>query len=147
MIPLLLLSLASSAQGGPPPAPVRPGERIEVAEIVVRSHIVIRVRTAPIVPARSLLSMFREKKGPRCIAMADLAGAAVIAPNSVDLALRNGGRMRARFAASCPALDYYTGFYVVPTDDGKICAGRDAVRDRAGGECAVDVIRELVPRK
>ena len=147
MISLLLSGLAALTQGGAPPPPVRPGYRVEMSEIIVRSHVVIRVRTAPVIPARSLQSMFREKKGPHCVAMADLVGAAVIAPHSVDLALKNGMRVRARFDASCPGLDYYSGFYVVPTADAKICAGRDAVRDRAGGECAVDKLRELVPTK
>ena len=143
MIQLSLLSLAALLAGARsvvPPPPVTD----EYARIIVRSHVVVRVRTAPATPLKNL---YREKKGPQCIAMADMAGAAIIAPNSVDLVLRTGKRMRARFASSCPALDYYSGFYIAPSGDGKFCAGRDAIRDRAGGECAVQRIRELSPRK
>lgn len=119
--------------------------RIDLAQFTVRQRVVIRVQTiqaAP--PART---QWREKGGPKCVDMADIQGAAVVAPGSVDVILRRGARMRVRFAASCPALDYYSGFYIAPTRDGRICASRDVVRDRAGGECAVDRFRKLSLRR
>jgi len=140
LLPLLLASAAAA----PPPAAATP---LRWAEVIVRSHVVVRIDRTPPAPARPLASMFREKKGPRCLDMDDMAGAAVIAPGSVDFVLRSGRRMRARFGASCPGLDYYSGFYIAPTRDAKLCAGRDAVRDRAGGECPVERIRELETRR
>ena len=117
--------------------------RVELAQFTIRQRVVIRVQTAPApLPVRT---RWREKGGPRCIDMADIQGAAVVEPSSVDVILRGGSRIRARFAASCPALDYYSGFYIAPTRDGRICAARDAVRDRAGGECAIDKLRKLTP--
>jgi hypothetical protein len=136
---LILAVLLAAAVA--PPRPVAVFERVEYAQIIVRSHIVIRVQTAPSAPP--IQTQFREKKGPRCVPLTGLAGSAVIAPNSVDLALRDGRRVRARFSASCPGLDYYSGFYLVPHPDGMLCAGRDVVRDRAGGECPVEHIRRL----
>jgi len=119
-------------------------ERILVAQLSIRSRIVVRVRTETPLPKPVELV---EKKGPRCVPMGDVLGAAVIAGNSVDFILRGGARMRARFAASCPALDYYSGFYIAPPTDGMICADRDVVRARSGGECAIDRFRTLVPKK
>lgn len=135
----LLLAVSSTAE--PVDAPTR--ERIEFAQLTFRSRVVIKFSAPRVPPA----ARWREKKGPHCIAMADIQGSAVIAPNSVDLALRGGDRVRMRFERSCPALDYYSGFYVVPNGDGKICGDRDAVRDRAGGECPIDKFRRLVPAK
>lgn len=134
MLPALLLLAAAGGAGQP------------VTQVIVRSHVVVRVQ-AVTVPVRPLATLFHERKGPRCVALVGLAGAAVIVANSVDLVLRDGGRVRARFAASCPALDYYSGFYLVPNADGMMCAGRDVVRDRAGGECPIDRIRALELRK
>jgi hypothetical protein len=94
-----------------------------------------------------VVQTLREKKGPRCLPMQDIQGAAILEKGSVDLVLRGGERMRARFAASCPALDYYSGFYILPPRDGQICSDRDVVRDRAGGECSIDRFRRLVPKK
>lgn len=127
------------------PPPPRQDEGIEFAQLTFRSRVVVRVQTSQL--AMVPLDALREKKGPRCIAMGDILAAAVLARSSVDLVLRGGYRIRARFSASCPGLDYYSGFYVVPSADGKLCADRDVIRDRAGGECAIDKFRQLVIRK
>ncbi|WP_442681243.1 hypothetical protein ACSBM8_08780 [Sphingomonas sp. ASY06-1R] len=123
-------------------ASVRTTDSVELAQLSFRSRVVVRVQTSSlsVVPAAAL----REKKGPRCVQIEDILAAGVLARTSVDLVLRGGYRMRARFAASCPGLDYYSGFYLVPSADGKICADRDAIRDRAGGECAIDKFRKLI---
>lgn len=127
-----------------PPAPALESAGVELAQLSFRSRIVVRVQTSQLamVPESSL----REKKGPKCIAASDILAAAVLARSSVDLVLRGGYRMRVRFSASCPGLDYYSGFYAVPAADGKLCADRDVVRDRAGGECEIDKFRQLVAR-
>jgi hypothetical protein len=132
-----LLAMIPAAPAAPPAK-----EAVELAQLSFRSHIVVRVQTSQLeaVPLASL----REKKGPKCVAMGDILAAAVLARSSVDLVLRGGYRMRARFSASCPGLDYYSGFYVVPGTDGKLCADRDVIRDRAGGECEIDKFRRLV---
>ncbi|QJU60512.1 hypothetical protein HL653_07015 [Sphingomonas sp. AP4-R1] len=119
-------------------------DHLLLAQLTIRRRVVVRVQTnAPPPPPEELT----EKKGPGCLPMGDVLGAAVIASNSVDFILRGGKRMRARFSSSCPALDYYSGFYIVPTTDGMICADRDAVRSRAGGECSIERFRALVPKK
>jgi hypothetical protein len=126
------------------PAAFAAGE--QYAQLTIRQRVIVRIQTAP-APAAPPRSEWREHKGPKCISMATIQGAAVIAPGSVDMILRGGARIRARLAASCPALDYYSGFYVAPTADGRICAGRDSVRDRAGGECEVARFRSLKPKR
>ena len=148
MNPLLLAGTAALMTAAPLVQPLAPDPAAELAQLSFHSRVVIRVRTITAIPTpRPLATMFRERKGPDCVPLVAMAGAAVISPNSVDIVLRTGERLRARFAASCPALDYYGGFYIAPTADGKLCAARDAVRDRAGGECAVQRIRLLERRK
>jgi hypothetical protein len=141
---LALTAALGAAAAAPPPRPLSAGA-VEMAQLTFRSRTVIRVETWP---ARApVVQSLREKKGPRCVAMADILGAAVLAKGGVDLVLRGGERVRARFASSCPGLDYYSGFYVLPPRDGRICSDRDVVRDRAGGECPIDRFRRLVPDK
>jgi hypothetical protein len=148
-VTLLTLVSALIALGpvAPPAEPPRMREDagIQLAQLTFRSHVVVHVQTTQleVVP----LSALRERKGPKCIAASDILAAAVLAKNSVDLVLRGGYRMRARFAANCPGLDYYSGFYVVPSADGKMCAGRDVIRDRAGGECEIDKFRQLIAKR
>jgi hypothetical protein len=148
-MPVILLAVTSLAALGAAatttPDGARPTGGQQYAQLTFRSRVVVRVESWRAGPPVGRL--YKERKGPRCVAIGDLLGAAVLAPNSVDLMLRGGERMRARFAESCPGLDYYSGFYVVPPADGKICAGREVVRDRAGGECGIARLRKLVPDK
>jgi hypothetical protein len=138
--------IALGANAAPPfPGPSRDSDAVELAQLSFRSHIVVRVQTRQLAMAPE--TSLREKKGPKCIAAGDILAAAVLARSSVDLVLRGGFRLRARFSSNCPGLDYYSGFYAVPAADGTLCADRDVVRDRAGGECEIDKFRRLVPRK
>lgn len=143
LVGLLLAASNPSVTPFAPPPP--PAETVQFAEAQVTFHsrVVIRFEADHAPPVTSWV----EKKGPHCITMTDIQASAVIVPNSVDLAMRGGPRTRMRFERSCPGLDYYSGYYLVPNKDGKICAGRDVVRDRAGGECAIDKFRKLVPAK
>lgn len=142
---LAMAAAVAAAAHAPSRAPASP-DSFEVAQFTFRSHITVRVQTGPAPPPPPSVEL-REKKGPKCLALGNVLGAAVIAGNSVDFILRGGARVRARFDSNCPALDYYSGFYLTPGPDGQVCAGRDAVHSRAGGECAIDKFRMLVPKR
>ena len=145
---MTLLALAGSAvaqHGGraapPPPAPTFQGT------ISIHEEVIVRLpRRAPgVAPFSDPRTEWTEHRGPRCIESSRIAGAAVLGPDSVDLVLRDRTRVRARLERGCPALDYYSGFYVKPAGDGKICANRDSIRTRSGGDCQVDRFRLLIP--
>lgn len=140
-----LLLLAASAVGGE----LRPDAdsgRLQFAQVIIRQRVIVRVPAKPAVIVPPNIK-WREKKAPRCLPMSGVAGAAVIEQSSVDLMLKGGQRIRARFESSCPALDYYSGFYILPTKDGQICADRDSIHTRAGGECQITRFRSLVPQR
>jgi hypothetical protein len=138
----LLLFVFGSA--GDPPQP--PGGRITVRH----QQIIVRLpRVAPSAAAASPtpLVAWREGRGVRCLPVRSLAGATSLGQHSVDLILRDNSRVRARLEQRCPALDYYRGFYIDTTADGRICAGRDFIRSRAGGECQIDRFLTLSPQR
>lgn len=116
------------------------------AQLVVRERIIVRVPARPLAIAPARLK-WKEKRGPRCVTMASVGGAAVVERKSVDLMLKGGQRVRAQFESSCPALDYYSGFYIMPSADARICADRDSIHTRAGGECQITRFRKLVAGK
>ena len=97
-------------------------------------------------PAPASPIRWEEHRGPRCIPWARILAAVQLGQNSVDLVFRDRTRMRARLERRCPALDYYRGFYLPATPDGLICADRDSVRSRTGGQCRVDQFRTLRAR-
>lgn len=137
-IPLALLLLVGSGASAREDA-----HPIQLAQLTIEQSLIVRVpRRVPPKPLK-----WKSKKGPKCVPMAAIAGAAVVADDAIDLALRGGQRLRAHFSSSCPALDYYSGFYILPTEDGNICADRDVIRTRAGGQCEILRFRKLVPDK
>ena len=127
----------------------QPAERMKFAQLTIRQHIILRMPAAPRAPAAASPIAWEESRGPRCVRMNSIAGAALVGRNSVDLVLRDNSRIRAQLESSCPALDYYYGFYVNGTQDGQICADRDSVRSRMGGQCEIERFRALraVPRR
>lgn len=136
------------AFGGGPRSP-RPAPDPQVRGFMMRQQIIIRVPTGArqVAPAAPSLIRWRERGGPRCISASQIVGASLLSARSVDLILRDNSRLRARLESRCPALDYYRGFYVNATADGRICADRDSIRSRAGGECQIDAFRSLTPER
>lgn len=124
-----------------------------VAQIRIQQHFVIRVPrpdavrrvSAPAAPLPPIAWV--EKDADKCVKMQSLAGATITRPDSVDLFLAGGKRLRAKLGNECPALDFYSGFYVKPTKDGMICAKRDMFRSRSGGECRIKAFRTLIPAR
>jgi hypothetical protein len=125
---------------GAAPAPDAPVRAEQYAQLIVREQIMVRVQTrgAPAAPVQ-----WKESKGPKCVPARGILGASMPSENSVDLVMRDRTRVRARLDSSCPALDYYYGFYIRPNADGMICADRDSIRSRVGGECGIERFKGL----
>jgi hypothetical protein len=129
------LLLAAGAPAAAPPA--RPAQ---YGQTVVREQVIIRFRHTP--PSRV---GWKEGKGPKCVPARAIAGATLVGKSSVDFILRSRQRVRAKLESSCPALDYYYGFYITPNADGMICENRDNIRSRVGGACEIDDFLSLEP--
>jgi len=138
----VMTALAGSLSADEPAADDAPS--VELAQVMIRERVIIRVPTRAIPERRAM--RWKEKSGPKCMPMEGIAGAALIDPETVDFIIRGGPRLRAELESSCPALDYYNGFYLRPGEDGMICADRDAIHARSGGECEIKRFRKLVPR-
>ena len=147
--PLLRLATAALCLAATAPAAAQRTDAAAVRRMtIIREQTVIRVplRPLPIVPLPSPAAEWKEVRGPKCLDRASIAGAMLFNSKAVDFILRDQTRMRARLQNSCPALDYYAGFYLKPTADGRICQDRDAVHARTGGECRIERFRMLRSR-
>ena len=136
----LLAYAFAGSEAQPSPPPQRPA-------VTVRQQFIVRVQRGPrlVAPAGAAPIEWQERRGPRCVSASRIAGATLLGQNSVDIILRDSSRIRARLERRCPALDYYYGFYVNATEDGQICADRDVIRSRVGGQCQIDEFRVLTP--
>ena len=110
---------------------------------VIEQTVIWRVPLQP----RPMMAQIEwiERAGPKCIPVARIRRALLSGPEHVDFVFARGGRIRAQFDEDCPALDFYGNFYLQP-QDGRLCAGRDAVRSRLGESCTIGSFRQLVPR-
>jgi hypothetical protein len=144
---LVVIGLAGIAlllSTSPQPGAGQPSRRTTVQVIQTEQRTIIRV---PLGRSRqpAPMSVWRERRSGRCIDSTRVAGAAITPDGAVDFVLRGGKRLRAWLESECPALDFYQGFYVKPDQDGLVCAGRDAIHSRSGGECQIDRFRRLEP--
>lgn len=138
---LNLLTLLPALAGLVAAVPAAGGQTVR--SVTIREEVIMRIPIRPRPGAARI--EWREKRGPRCIATANIAGAMLSGRNSVDFVLRDRRRLRARLDSDCPALDFYDGFYVQP-EDYRLCMRRDVIRSRMGGECRIDRFILLVPR-
>lgn len=123
--------------------------------VTLHQQVIIRVSPAPRVQGNRMGNLrqnrqnivWEEERGPRCIPIRHVMGAAQIGQESIDLVLRDASRVRARLERRCVAMDYYFGVYVRPNADGMICADRDEFRARSGGSCGIERFRSLRPRE
>jgi hypothetical protein len=140
----LLLALAPAAAVDESRA-----ENAQIPRLTVHQRIIIRIPRlfghAPVSPVDPV--RWTEKKGPACIAMSALDGAVVTGPQTIDLMVEGGDRLRAKLDRDCPPLDFYSGFYLKATPDGMVCADRDAIRSRSGAACEIESFKRLVPKR
>ncbi|MES2988526.1 MAG: hypothetical protein V4808_11520 [Pseudomonadota bacterium] len=141
----LLLFLAAPGAAPEPPDWSRALDLFQQQHITV--HVPRVTMSATIVMRSRAPVAYKEKKADDCVKINKISGYAVNRTNSIDLLLNDGKLLRVNLDDNCPALGFYSGFYVKPTKDEKICAGRDAFRSRSGRSCNIQAFRSLVPAK
>ena len=145
---ILLLALpGANGAGAQRPTMIQYGEMTIHQRILVRLPLfhdapVPDTRFTPVKPTE-----WREKKGPRCVALSAISGASFSQTESLDLLVVDGQRLRARFSDQCTAIDYYSGAYLKPAPDGQVCAKRDSIRSRSGHPCLIQGFKRLTPKR
>ncbi len=139
MLPPSLIALILSMSAWLGMAPDARDPRRVVQQMIVRDEMIIHV---PIAQRRLPALEWVERKGPKCLSAAMIAGAAMAGQSSIDFVLRDRSRVRAQFDSDCTGLDFYGGFYVEP-QDGAVCAKREEIRSRAGSTCRIERFKSL----
>ena len=119
------------------------GDLPRVRSVIIEDQLIIRVPVRPEPPPDI---EWVERKGPKCIDSNDIRGAFLPGGDHVDFVMAGRRLLRAELDESCPALDFYTGFYLT-SDDGRICVKRDSIRSRMGGACGIEKFRQLVQKR
>lgn len=138
--PFLALLVAAPALVSAQEVP--PLHGTQFAQVTIRERIMIRVRPRRAAPIGAA-PVWSERGARRCIPVRMLAGGAVSEGGDVDLMMVDGSRLRAKLGEDCPALAFYSGFYLRPAADGRICGKRDVLRARSGAACPILRFRKL----
>lgn len=85
-----------------------------------------------------------EKKMSKCVPVSGIAGVQVSGANNLILFMRDQRMVNAALERSCRARDFYSGFYLQRSTDGKLCVDRDTLLSRSGANCKLTRFRQLV---
>lgn len=95
-------------------------------------------------PQRELSARFEERGKEKCVPLQGIAAVQTGSGNRLVLFLRDQRMISVNLEKSCRARDFYSGFYVEKSKDGRLCVERDRLQSRTGGSCEVETMRELV---
>ena len=153
-----------SAEFAAPPASVEavaasPVERLDPVAAPVSEQVRIEqrviVRIAPPGPMlRSSIASeaavpvaaprFSERKIGKCVPVAGIAAVQPDGASRLLLLMRDRRLISASLEKACRARDFYSGFYIERSGDGKLCVDRDKLHSRAGANCEISRMRQLV---
>lgn len=95
-------------------------------------------------PRRGVAREYEERKMDGCIPVAGIAGVQTGTGNRLLLFLRDQRIISLNLERGCEARDFYSGFYVERSEDGRLCVKRDQLQSRSGAKCEVERMRRLV---
>lgn len=95
-------------------------------------------------PPREISTHFEERKMGNCVPVANIVGVQAGEGSQLILFMRDRRIVSATLEKACRGRDYYSGFLVDRTADGMLCVGRDKLQSRAGANCQVSRMRQLV---
>lgn len=123
-------------------------------QVRIERRVTVRISPRSAAPRQSLMAelpqqtaapRYEEREMDDCVAVSDIAGVQTGGGNQLVLFLRNRRMVSARLEKACRARDFYSGFYLERNEDGKLCVDRDKLQSRAGANCELSRMRELVP--
>lgn len=127
-------------------APVQDQVRIE-------QRITVRIAPHRPQPRRNLMAelpdgargpQFDEKRFGDCVTVTNIAGVQVSGKDKLVLHLRDRRMISAKLERSCQSRDFYSGFYLQNSTDGRLCVDRDTLQSRSGASCKLTRFRQLV---
>jgi hypothetical protein len=95
-------------------------------------------------PGGDGVPQFVERKIGKCLAASSIASVRPDRANRLLLFMRDRRIVSAELDRSCRARDFYSGFLLERSEDGRICVDRDTLLSRSGMNCKLTRLRELV---
>ncbi len=124
------------------------------AQVRIEQRVIMRIVPRPGPSRESLTALapvsvpqtrMQERPMDDCVSLSSIAGVQPRGQSRLLLFLRDRRLVAADLERSCSARDFYSGFYVEKSSDGRLCTGRDKVLARSGARCSLSGFSEIVP--
>lgn len=128
-------------------------EGLRLGQIRLEQRVVVRIAPRRVsnrrnmlaqLPVRAQTTRYKERKAEECVLVEGIAGVETGSGNRLLLFMRDANIMSINLEKACRARDFYSGFYVKPNEDGKLCVARDTLQSRNGARCDIERMMELV---
>lgn len=122
-------------------------------QVRIEQRVIIRIaprgRTVPsdlflTGPTRTSVPRTRLRKIGKCVTASAVATVRAGGGDQLLLYMRDERVISATLESACSARAFYSGFYVSPSADGKICVDRETLQSRSGTNCKLRQLREVV---
>ncbi len=126
---------------------------VEQGQVRIEQRVIMRISPRPRPSREDLLAErprgepsapIEERKIGSCVQISGIASVGTAPDDRLILFMRDRRIVSASLERSCRARDFYSGFYVHPSEDGRICVKRDKIQSRAGTKCELRQLRQLV---
>lgn len=123
-------------------------------QVRIERRVTVRIAPRSAAERQNLMAEFAEVQRPtryeerkigKCVSIDEIAGVQTGSGDRLVLFMRDRRMVSARLEKSCRSKDFYSGFYLERNRDGKLCIDRDKLQSRAGANCELNRLRELVP--
>lgn len=125
----------------------------EQQQVRIEQRTTIRISPRSLPPHASLLMdlpqgevepRFRERHFGKCLPVNGIAGVQSAGGSRLVLFMRDRRMVMASLERACRARDFYSGFYVERSLDGRLCVDRDTLLSRNGANCRITRLRQLI---
>lgn len=124
-----------------------------LAQVRVEQRVTIRITPHAAAPAQpvfvptpraGLPPRIEERRMGKCLPISGITGVQPEGSHRLLLFMRDRRVVSAELEKACRARDFYSGFYVERNADGQICVDRDKLQSRAGANCSLTRLRQLI---
>lgn len=120
--------------------------------VTIERRIIIRIPTLrppaaapPSFVPRASIAPSATRQRTTCLSLKALRGASLMGPAGIVFVTSSDSRYRAVLERGCRPVDFQSGFYLSPSEDGAVCAGRDTLHARSGLRCTITALHRLDP--
>ena len=147
-------AVPAAPQAREPIRAVSPADEPAAGQVRIEQRVIVRIsppgprvgQSIAAETAPAAVPRLSERKMGKCVPVSGIAAVQPDSSGRLLLFMRDRRLVSATLEKACSARDFYAGFYLERTRDGMLCVDRDRLHSRAGANCEVSRLRQLVAK-